>query len=43
MKRHYGNLTNALEFLADNKDSMRYKLIKKAKSHVESLLKSRVE
>jgi len=39
MKTHYANLSNALEFLNDQKDSMRYKLVKKAKLHVESLLK----
>jgi hypothetical protein len=42
MKKHYANMSGALEFLSDNKESIRYKLIKKAKLHVESLLKSRL-
>jgi len=42
MKKHYTNMANAMEFLSDNKDSVRYKLIRKGKTHVESLLKSRM-
>jgi len=42
MKRHYANISNALEFVSDNKESVRYKLIKKAKSHIETLLRGRL-
>ena len=38
MKQHYRNLSNALEFVSDNKESVRYKLIRKAKLHVSSII-----
>jgi len=38
MRQHYRNVSNALEFVSDNRDSVRYKLIKKAKLHIGSIL-----